>query len=468
MTSVTINRISLLTLFAALLSFNSCRTINIARPPERYDTAQYHPQYSNINIPLEISAAQLKKLINRRLSGQLYADTSFDDNNGDGLMIFASKKDSIDVGFSGGLITYRIPLKIWLRKRTGASIAGLDLFDITDAEAEVALKFRTKLSINRDWTLSTLTQPDGYDWIKTPRVTVGGVQIPLPGISDVLLNGSLGDIAKAVDRSVKTAVNLRQIVGDAWTGMQKPALISPADSLWLKLTPVEVSSLPVQGKGTVFSHSFGLRALVELYYGKEPVYVPNPALPPLKITSAIPELFAVNLSLDLPFSYINALARKSLRGYSLSYGSYKLTLTDVRLYGQGEQLIVEVPVEGSVRGTIYLSGIPVFNRDSLRIELDRLDFSVATKNVAVKTASWLFHSGLVQKLKSNLVFPVGQQLKEARESLAASLRDNRSLENLSISGNVTKLEPQQIRICEGSVKTYYLLEGKLRIKLIAD
>jgi len=451
-----------------LLATSACRTIRVEKPAERYDAPEYHPQYSNINIPLEVNKVQLKKLVNKRLTGQLYADTSFDDNDRDNLMLFASKMDSIDVGFENNFMTYRVPLKIYLRKRIGVQLLGVNLGDIKDADAAVALKFKTKLNINRDWSLSTTTLPDGYDWIKTPTVSFAGFDLPLPLISDILLKGSLGDIAKGIDKSVKSAVDLRKIVGDAWTAMQKPVLISPGDSLWLKLSPSQLSSVPIQGKGGNMISSLGLKALVELYYGREPACTVNPELPPLKLTSALPEQFNINLSLDIPLSYINSLARTTMRGYTMSYGRYKVIVRDITIYGQGDKLIVELPVEGTVKGTIFLAGTPEFNKDSLSIELSGLDFSVATKNVAVKTASWLFHSPLVQKLRSRLVFPVGEQLRSARAAVAASLRENRSVENFKINGQVDRLEPDQIRITPASVKAYFVLTGRVKVSLVVE
>jgi hypothetical protein len=446
-----------------LLATSACRTIKVEKPAERYDAPEYHPQYSNINIPLEVNKVQLKKLVNKRLTGQLYADTSFEDNERDNLMLFASKLDSIDVGFENNFMTYRVPLRIYLRKRIGVQLLGMNLGDIRDADAAVALKFKTKLNINRDWSLSTVTLPDGYDWIKTPTVSFAGFDLPLPLISDILLKGSLGDIAKGIDKSVKSAVDLRKIVGDAWTAMQKPVLVSPGDSLWLKLSPAQLTSVPIQGKGGNMLSSLGLKALVELYYGREPACTVNTELPPLKLTSALPEQFNINLSLDIPLSYINSLARTSMHGYTMSYGRYKVIVKDITIYGQGDKLIVELPVDGTVKGTIYLAGTPEFNKDSLSIVLSNLDFSVATKNVAVKTASWLFHSPLVQKLRSKLVFPVGEQLHSARAAVAASLRENRSIENFRINGLVDRLEPDQIRITPESVKAYFVFTGRVKV-----
>jgi hypothetical protein len=42
-------------LLMILLAQEGCRTIRVEKPAERYDVPEYYPQYSNINIPLEVS-----------------------------------------------------------------------------------------------------------------------------------------------------------------------------------------------------------------------------------------------------------------------------------------------------------------------------------------------------------------------------------------------------------------------------
>jgi len=445
-----------------------CQALKIDKPAEKYDALTYQPQYSSLNIPIEVNAQHLKKLVNKKLNGQLYADTSFDDNGKDDLTLYASKRDSIDIGFDNNFLTYRVPLKIFIRKRISIGAFGFHLNDIKSAECEVALKFKTKLSLNKDWSLSTLTLPDGYEWIRNPSVSFAGLNLPLPVLSDILLKSKLSDIAKEIDKAIKASVNLHRIISDAWTIMQKPMLVSPEYSLWLKLNPAEISSVPIRGGNGIFNHAIGLKALVELYFGQKPDSSVKPDLPPLKITSAIPDNFNVNFSLDIPFSYINDLAKKAMLGYTMQYKKYHITVKDISVYGQGQFLIVSMLVDGSVKGTIYLAGIPSFNKDSLTIGMENLDFSISTKNVVVKTASWLFHSGFIQKMKSSLVFPAGEQLRSAKEEVSAYIRDNRSLGYCAISGKVDHLDPDKILITQQSVKAYFLLGGNLKVSLNPD
>jgi hypothetical protein len=455
--------------FLVLLVISAgCRVLKTERPPEDYKTDSYSPRYSYINIPVATDVGTLKKLINRQIRGEIYADTSFEDHDRDNLMLRATKTDSIEIGMDRNQFTYRVPLKVWISKRFSAGLLGYNYTDIKYATAEVALKFKTMVSINKDWSINTVTLSDGYDWISYPQVMVGLMQIPLPFIADLLLKSNLQTVSREIDKAIKGSFSLRSGMTDAWIRMQTPVQVSTEYPLWLKVTPVEVSSVPIRATANAINQTIGLKAMVQLYFGQEPEYVVNSTLPPLKITSSIPDNFDINFSMDIPFSRINEIARKQFKGYVFNYRNYKLSVLDIALYGQGENLIVAMAVEGSVKGTIYLSGIPVFNSKNMTIGLSGLDFQIATKNALIKTASWLFHSGLVQKMSENLVFSFGDRLLDARKELNSFLAQNQELSYFRIKGQADKLEPDKIMISPESVKAYFQFEGKIRVGIKPD
>ncbi len=454
--------------FFIVLIIGACNVIKIDRPAENYNYTSYAPRNSHISIPFETDAGTLKKIVNREIPGLLYSDTSFDNNDHDNLMLRATRSDSITIAIDRNQISYLVPLKIWIRKRITAGLLGYSFSSDQDASAEIALKFKTTVSLNKDWSVNAITVSDGYEWISYPQVMVGLLQIKLPIIGDLVLKSNMSTITREIDKSIRSSFNLKPIVAGAWTGMQSPILISEEYSLWLKLTPLEISSVPIKGSSNSLRHIIGISALVQLYYGSEPVNDINPTMPPLKITSSISDQFSINFSLDIPFTQINELARKQFIGYIYTYKNHKIIVSDINIYGQGESLIVSMKVEGSVKGTIYLTGLPVFKSETNTIELKNLDFSINTKNVLVKTGSWIFHSGLVQKMSASLVFPVGAQLLEARNEVSSYFHRNQSLSYFRISGEVNKLEPDKILISPESVKAYFQLDGNMKVKVIGE
>lgn len=454
-----------LALLMLLLLFTSCHRLNIDRPVEEYYKVNYAPRLSTLVIPVETSTSTLKKLINREIAGVIYSDTSYSDNDHDNLMLRATRSDSITLSIDRNTVYYRIPLKIWVRKRLEAGFLGYSFGTTQDATAEVALKFKTTVNLNKDWSIGTLTRPDGYEWISYPQMMAGLLKIPLPVIGDLVVEEAMPVISREIDRSVKSTFNLKQLITNAWTSIQQPVKISDEYNIWMQVTPVEVSTVPFGGSGSVFRHSVNVGAMVELSFGANSGKTELKPLPPLKITSALPEHFAVNFSVDIPFSTINEIVRKEFKGYDYSYKRYKINIRDISIYGQGENLIVAMSVEGSVKGSMFLSGKPVFNRETNAVELENLDFSLNTRNVLAKTGSWIFHSGLLRKMSEGLVFPVGDQLREARDEMQNYLKHNRAYPYLTLSGDIDKLETDKILISPASVKAYFQLTGQIRITI---
>lgn len=445
-----------------------CSVLKIEKPSEVYNAINYAPSFSYINIPVETDSKTLKKIINREINGVIYSDTSFNNNGNDNLMIRASRSDSIELAMEGNQVSYRVPLKIWLKKRFTTGFLGYHYSTDNEANAELALKFKTTVSLNNDWTFNVITMSDGYEWISSPRLMVGSIQLPLPFIADLMVKSNLPIITKEIDKTFKESLNLRSLMNDAWTGMQKPFRISPDYPLWLKVSPVEVSSVLIRGTSAGIHHSVAIKAMIQLYYGAEPEFTLNNKLPPLKVTSSIPDNFSINFSIDIPFSQINEIARKQFTGYKFNYGKYKITILDISLYGQGENLIVAIAVDGSVKGTIYLSGKPAFNKEKMTLGFENLSFSVSTQNVLIKTAAWIFRSGLLQEFSSNLVFPIGDKLLESREAINSYLEQNQSFSYFIIKGDIEKFEPDKILVSPESVKAYFQFEGKIKVSLNAQ
>src|ERR1035438_9993524 len=72
-----------------LFLISSCHMLRISKPEENYLPSKFLPEYSIINVPVETSSKEIEKIINKRLSGRIYSDSSFDDNDHDNLMMKA-------------------------------------------------------------------------------------------------------------------------------------------------------------------------------------------------------------------------------------------------------------------------------------------------------------------------------------------------------------------------------------------
>ena len=304
----------LLLLVTIILVFQSCKTSSIIteKPVEKYAEFNYNPVPSTISLPVEMKVSALEAMINRKLTGLLYADTSLDNNGGDNLMVKAWKKDNIKFGFENGQFIYRVPLKLWIKAGWKIKQFGITLSDYREMNAEIALKFRSSVNVNKDWSISTITTSDGYEWLTKPTLKIGPIDLPITYIADMIIKYNTQTINSAIDAGLTQSLDLKSNVKQAWIEMQKPMLLSEEYGLWLKVTPKSISALPITGGKGVIKHTSSIQAITECYTGKQPPYQLNGTLPDLVTVTKMNDDFVANVVSYIGYDYLDSISRPVL------------------------------------------------------------------------------------------------------------------------------------------------------------
>ena len=452
-------------LASALLFLAACSTLRIEKPNESYTETPTPPSYSTINIPFRFNSATIERMINKQLTGLIYADTSFEDNAQDNLMIKAWKSNPIRINIVKNEFQYSVPLKVWINKKFSIGSFGFSLSDTKEVNAEILLKFRTKVSINKDWTISTLTLSDGYEWITTPQIRLGSVSVPVPYLSDLLVKGNLTVVNNGIDKALQGMIDLRKTIRKTWIDIQTPIQISSDYPLWARITPVSVSILPLQANSGLLNPVVGINAITELYYNDRPDSIVRDNLPDLKVISKLDDRFNINLLVKVPFEQLNQLAHQQLAGFVLNQGKYHIHVKDLYLFGSGDKIVVALNVDGSINGTLYFAGMPYFDKDSSAIRIRDLDFDIRTKNVLLKSASWIYHRGLINIVKDKLFYPIGDQLLQTQTLVQSYLDENQKLDMFRISGTIDKPEIDDFQITRKSLNVLCVFGGKISVTM---
>ena len=187
--------INLLVVFS--LSLVACGTTKSQpqKPMESYQAVvEVPPSVSTVNIPVRLSANQIERLLNNKLNGVIYEDNNLDD---DGIMLKATKTQDIKIWLDGFQMVYRVPLKLWVFKKVFGN-RGIE------AEGEIALTFKTSLTINWDWSIEPKTEMTGYDWIRNMAVKTGIGSIDVKYIANMIIDRSKTTLTSSIDQQLKT------------------------------------------------------------------------------------------------------------------------------------------------------------------------------------------------------------------------------------------------------------------------
>jgi hypothetical protein len=450
-----------------LLVIASCKSIKPVKPDAAYEPAKkvYDKEMSVINIPIEISVADIEKQINSYVKGVIYEDNSYDDNGGDGMKYTVTKYSNIDLSAKGNKISITVPLKITGKYKT--------LGMVNSFSGTIKTSYITSITLKHDWKMATETKSDGYEWIESPALDFGVVSLPLTYVADAILDGQQEYIEKEIDAAIRQYVDLKDYVREPLNALYEPWLISETYKTWFKMEPREVymTQIKTTEKGKNLKIGVGLKTYTETIIGEKPEKSSQEDFKndvvPMKVVEKLDDHFSIGLVTLVSYTDAAKLLDEQYVKTPFVYeeGRRKITLTHFDMWGANDKIVVEVGVKGSINGMIYLQGIPYYDTVTRSIKLTAIDFHLDTKNKLLKSANWLAHGKFCKVMEKNMTFPIGEQLDIAKKETEAYFKNYEVSKGIFINGGLTKLETSRIYLIPDALVAVMKIEGTLRVKV---
>jgi hypothetical protein len=269
-----------------------------------------------------------------------------------------------------------------------------------------------------------------------------------------------------IDEQAKQYINIKQYVQQVWTQLQRPILLNPSYHVWLKLSPTELNLTPFVSEGGIVSTSVGVQVVSKVFVSaNEPLPTSLSSLPAFKMMPKIPNELKLSIDINFPYAEAEQTLNTTMVGKSFEDGSRKVTVKEIKLYGSNGKVVVNALLEGSFNGRIYLTGIPAYNAATKAIEIINLDFAIDTRNVLLKSASWLFKSNILKKVAEKTVFPIGEYLLNAQNTANSSLNNKSTLKNIVLNGQLSRIDINSIFLSPKSFKIIGIAEGKMTVSI---
>ncbi len=430
------------------------------QPNEVYEQIVYTPKTSTLHIPITINVSLLEQKLNERFSDLIYEDNNIED---DSLMVKAWKAKEFKIAYDGNVLTYAVPIKLWIKKR-------FDLgFTYTDQEIEgsVDLKLKTAINFTKDWNLITKTDFIGYEWIEKPVLKLGVVDIPITPIVDKVLKAKKKTLTQKIDETVKKNVPLSQYIQDVWSVVQDPIDVSTEDfKVWLKITPKNLYTTPIAGTAGQIRTTIGIQCLAEIYMDRVPADKQKElSMPAFKMYNSTDEKVKLNVLTDIPYSTIDTLAGNIMTGETFGDGKHQITVDSMNFYGQMDKMIIGVHVHGFINGAIYLSGIPYYDKTTSSIRISEVDYKLKTKNVLAKVVNLFYKKGLKKMIEENVVISIKDKLEWVKEMSRSELFNRELFDNVYLSGFLNDLDVDAIHLTKEGLKVSVNLGGKFILKV---
>jgi Domain of unknown function (DUF4403) len=422
---------------------------------------------STLNLSLNIGLIDIENQINNQLQGLIFEDNSMEDNNNDQFMAKVWKREPIKASALNNEILFKVPLKVWLKVGYKAAPLGFEISTVKETEFDFNVNFKSTFSISNKWDAITKTTLVNYEFITTPKVKVGPIEVPVTSMLKKALDAKAPEIIKALDKSIKDKIEIKKYIIQAWNQTIQPYMLSEKYRTWLKVSPVELQLSPIFIEKNIVKANIGIKAFTETVTGTKPVVNAVNNVPDLVLVSKITDDFQVGILSEISHGEAVTLAKDTLIGQKFEFqnGKHAVTVTNIDIYGNENQLIIKTDLIGSLNGTIYFKGMPYYDEKSRSIKLTNFDYDLKTKSLLAKAANWLLGGKLAKTMQESLEIPCGSSIDEIKKQIQDNLTNNKLKKGIILQGNINDLSPDKVYLTPTSIIARVMATGKVGLKI---
>lgn len=423
---------------------------------------------SSLTVTARMPLSELERHINKQLSGLLYEDKSYEDDNQDNLKAKVWKLSDIRIQAKGNHFLFDVPLKIWASAGYKISPFGYTLEGYRDTEFKIRVRLISEIRFSGDWQILTHTRVDSYDWITEPSISVAGFSIPIKGMISRMLNRNADKITTAIDEQVRENFQVKDKIEAAWLLAQQPQLLSETYHTWLVNSPEQVEARLPDAQNGFLNIQAGIRGYTQTIISEvSPARSRIVKLPPLRIVDNLPQSFNIGLITSISYQEASRVAEAYFKDktYYFSGNRYSVQIRKIDLYGQNERLVIKAGLSGSINGNIYLKGIPRYDPVRQTIYLEELEYDLNTRNVLVKAANWLLHAKFLRMMKEAMVFPIAEELGTLTDTIRASLANQAISDGITLKGTLNEALPDKINLTPEHIYTVVHATGSLDLQV---
>ena len=446
----------------ALFSCKSTR-LDIVEPPPNYVKPVVNIQPSTIGIAININIPDLEKSLNASLSGLIYEDMDFDDDN---MLVKVWKTGTIKFTVKNNIITYQLPIKIWYKTGFKKNVLGYIVEDYYEASGAMLLNMSSSFKLEKNWDLTTKTIVNTYEWTERPVIKAGGITIPVETLTNFIVFVFNSNILKSIDKKITEKVDLRTTMMGKWSEFHDPIHANADYDIWIKMQPKSLVATPISANGKEMKFGIGLNAIIESYVGIQPDSnkVKSP-LPDFKTVQKIDPNFSIYSNIEVPFTKMTDIANIMVVGQEFTKGKKTVKIDSVLIWGQNEKLVVKASLSGSVKGNVYCLGTLNLIDSTQTLKIENFDFEMSTKNKLLKSANWLMHKGFLKKIEPMLTIPLNEQVDSMMTMTNELLSNYKYDKGMYLKGKLNKIQLQKITMTKDGFIISGKIDGEMRVDI---
>lgn len=296
----------------------------------------------------------------------------------------------------------------------------------------VHVGYATSIGVSKDYKLTSQTELRTVKALSPCEMTVFSYDATKT-LEEELAN-ALKEVENDIDKEI-SAVDLKPDMEEIWSLLNSPTDMEGYG--FLSMNPKDISLSKVYFKGDTAYVTALLQAspTIDLVYN-EPVKSKLPALSEYKNRDG----FDITMDINAKYDSLSSVLTQNIKGTKVDIGGKEVIFGDINVHGASNKKInLKVDFSGKKKGTLFLTGTPVFDAKNQFISFPDLNFDVKTKNALLKSAKWLFNKQITNAIRES----AAMDLRPYLDSLKLSLNNNLNVEldeGVFMSGHVNNIE----------------------------
>jgi len=445
-----------------ILLFSCSPTSKIAalKPePSQNAPMAYKTNASFVSMPMEISLKEIENQLNKTLSGLVYQDDNLEDDKTE-MKIW--KTAPIKLIEKDGKIESVLPLKIWAKFKYGTEFMGLNDTREIQLNGTITLLSNVKLS---NWKMNTNSVIEDFQWSESPSILVAGRKVPITYIINPTLSLFKNKMAKKIDDAIQKSCDFKPYVLNVLQTMSKPFETSQQYETWFKMTPVEVYVTDAVLQKSKIKMDLGLKCTMQTMVGEQPKATFDKETVSFKPVSKVPDKTTASVAAISTYESASRIITKNFQGKEFASGSRKIVVQKVDLWAKDGKMIIALDMTGSINGSIYLSGVPMYNAITRDIYFEQMDYVLNSKGILTKTANWLLQGVILKKIEESCRYSIKENLDEGKKSLLPYLNNFSPMKGVFVNGTLNDFEFEKIELTNTAIIAFITSTGKMNVKI---
>lgn len=257
-------------------------------------------------------------------------------------------------------------------------------------------------------------------------------------------------------------IEIRSKVESMWNKIQNPIKISKVGNLYINPEQIGVNDL--HGNGQVIKGTLFLKAnpIIASINNRQNIELPN-----LTNFSNGTD-FTINLDVKLSNDSLSKVLTDAIisKKQEFKWFIFKRTFIadSAKIYSiDNSKIAVKLNFRGTKRGSLYFIGTPTLSSDKLNFSFPDASFDLATKDLLLKAAKWLFSNKITGLLREKARFGLSSKINDVRKKIDENI--NRQIDSIVLQGNVTVLSLNDIYPTKGGIALRISTTGNLSISV---